>query len=221
MVIPACRFHFYMLTNHVEAQILGFLNVVCQCFISGCSVESIGPPTLVERTEMENRETVQGETHDAIVVALGSEATHGEIAAHLVNHLTFAQHLDFHVIQERMVGSPTQEVLRHVHFYGLSIDGFPRCYGLPFIGNLHLIEVVFRRVGKLHVHTDRCLIEIRRSDQVLDVIFRHKFEPHGLPDTRHGSVENAMRLDDLLSMRDIAAVGRVPNTDYHVVLFPL
>ena len=132
MVVPTCRLHFDVLPNHIETQVLGFLDVVGQCLVGRCGVEAIRPPALVERTEMEDGKAIERETHDTAFVALRAEASHGKIAVHLIDHFTLTQHLDFHVIQERMVGRPAQEFLRHVHLDRLPVDGLSRRYGLAF-----------------------------------------------------------------------------------------
>ena len=170
---------------------------------------------------MKNREAVQSEAHYAALVALRAETAHGEITVYLVNHFSFAQHLDFHVIKERMVGCPAEKLFRHVDLHRLPVDGLAHSDSFALKRHLNLVQIVLGRVGEIHIHAHRCLVEIGCGDEILDVIFRHIFKPNRLPNARHGSVENSSWLCNLLSMRDVTVIGRVPNADNEVVLFPL
>ena len=53
MIIPACRFHFHVLTDHIEAPVFCFLDVEQQCFICRSRIKSVRPPSLVQRAELE------------------------------------------------------------------------------------------------------------------------------------------------------------------------
>ncbi len=221
MVVPTRRLHLYMFANHVEAQILRFLDIIGQSLIGRCGIEPIRPPTLVEWTKMEDGQAIQSEAHNAAVISLRAETTHCKITGDFINHFSSAQHLDFHIIQERMVRRPSQKVLRHVDLNGLSIDGFGRSDRLTFKGHLNLVEIILGRIGEIHLHANRSLVIIGCSDYVPDIVLWHILQPYRLPDTRHSSVENAARLEHLLAMRNITVVGRVPNTNNHRVLFAL
>ena len=69
MIIPTCRFHLYVLTNHIETPVLGLFDIIQQCFVCWSCIQTIGPPTLVKRTILEIIFVVQLHTHNAVCIS--------------------------------------------------------------------------------------------------------------------------------------------------------
>ena len=67
MSVPACRFYFDVLTYYVVAEVLRLLQVINQCFVCRCGIQTVRPPPLVERTELEIVFVVQLQASDAIL----------------------------------------------------------------------------------------------------------------------------------------------------------
>ena len=59
MVEPARRLDLDVLADHVESEFPGLFDVELQRLVGRCGVESVRPPALVERSEMEERLAVQ------------------------------------------------------------------------------------------------------------------------------------------------------------------
>ena len=56
-------------------------------------------------------------------------------------------------------------------------------------------------------------IDIRRDTEMIDMYFMNRFQPDCLPDARHGSIPDSIRVFGLFTYGLIAVVGRIPNTD--------
>ena len=84
MRIPTCRFHFQVLAYHVESKFLGLFDIVAQGFVRRCGIQTVGPPALVERTEMEDVFVVQLQAHVPFLVSSCGEFPHGGVAFHFV-----------------------------------------------------------------------------------------------------------------------------------------
>ena len=106
ILIPQIGFHFHVFANHVEAPLLGFVNVINHCLVSGCGVYSVGPVTLVKGTHLEERLVVKH--HDempAFASALRNFA-HGCIAAHGIHRFAARHNLYVKTVKVRVVGAP-------------------------------------------------------------------------------------------------------------------
>ena len=53
MCVPTCRFHLDMLANHIETEIFRLLYIIQQSLVCGSCIQSVGPPTLVQRSKLE------------------------------------------------------------------------------------------------------------------------------------------------------------------------
>ena len=87
MEVPSCRLYLDMLAYHIEAQFFSLDDVVSQCFVCRGCVESVRPPALVERAELEQRFSVQ--CHSLVVVRVSDHGNfpHCRIAFHPVQNL--------------------------------------------------------------------------------------------------------------------------------------
>src|SRR5690606_29906433 len=68
VVIEPRGFDLHVLAKHIEAELLRHFNVVSECFIGRRRVETIGPPTLIEWAEHEDRLAIEMEAVDAFSV---------------------------------------------------------------------------------------------------------------------------------------------------------
>ena len=71
MVEPARRLDLDVLADHVETEILGFLDIVPKSLVRRSRVQSVRPPALVQRAELEERLTV--ESHQSRVLVLDEQ----------------------------------------------------------------------------------------------------------------------------------------------------
>ncbi len=59
MIIPSCSLNFYMLTDHVEAEIFHGLDIIDQRFIRWRSVKSVRPVSLIQKPFLEVRPAIE------------------------------------------------------------------------------------------------------------------------------------------------------------------
>ena len=64
--IPSGRFYFDMLANHIKAEVFRLPDVINQSFIGRCGIKTIGPPSLIQRTKLEQRFIIQLQTNYSI-----------------------------------------------------------------------------------------------------------------------------------------------------------
>ena len=57
-----------MFSYHIETQFFGFFNIKSKGFIGRCCIEAVGPPPLVQRSELEDRFAIQGQADDAVLL---------------------------------------------------------------------------------------------------------------------------------------------------------
>ena len=136
-----------MLADHVEAPFLGLDNVIAESFICWCRIESVRPPALVERTEMEKLLAVKGHSLAIAFILAYRDFTHCRISFNRVNDLAFTGNAYFDAIEIWAVRRPCFH-LRHLHD-GISVHYISRCN--------HLSSRMFRTVSdtsfyKLHLH---------------------------------------------------------------------
>ena len=99
MVVPTTRLYLDVLTYHVEAHLLGDLDIVEQCFVGGGGVDAIGPEALVERTYVEEGLVV--EEHAGVVAILGErDLAHTEVTLDGINGLAIGHKLNIEVVEE-------------------------------------------------------------------------------------------------------------------------
>ena len=88
-----------MLTDHIESEILGLLDVILQCFVGRSGVKSVRPPTLVKRSELEESLTVQTHKFCVAVLLENSNLTHGGVGSDPVDNLSVPEDLDVQTIE--------------------------------------------------------------------------------------------------------------------------
>ena len=86
--------------------------------------------------------------------------------------------------------------------------------GLAAVGEhcLHYAAVVVGTATQGELHTAVADIGSRRD--MGDMVLRHRFQPHGLPDAADGGVPNRVRREGLLADRLVALVGGVVDTHH-------
>jgi hypothetical protein len=85
VMIPAGGLDLDLFARHVETEFLHGFDVGAEGFVGRCGVEAVGPPALVERTELEVRTIVQQDAGAAVFVLAERDLAHGEVAIDLVD----------------------------------------------------------------------------------------------------------------------------------------
>ena len=198
MSVPACRFYFDVLTYHVVAEVFRLLQVINQCFICRCSIQTVRPPSLVERTELEIVFVVQLQASDAILTFADRIFTHSRITLYLVYCFSVFIQSHFHVVEERRVRRPQFSISRHCQFNRYSVQRCTFGYKVLAIEYFYFYFVCRGRISG-NFYLNRIIVNIRSRFQISDVLCCYRFQPHCLPDTCNRSVPNAMRICYLLS----------------------
>src|SRR5262249_6356362 len=105
-VIPAGRLDLDVLAGHVEAELLGDLDIVAQSGVGRSSVQAIGPPTLIERAELEKRQIIEKQAVETVLATVHGDLAHAEIAGDLIDGLAIALELDLEIVKEGRIGGP-------------------------------------------------------------------------------------------------------------------
>ena len=95
-----------MLAYHIEAPFLRLDYVVAQGFVSRRSVESVRPPSLVERAEVEELLAVEGHPLAVFPVLAYGDFAHCGVAVHAVDDLAVAADADTYSVEIRTVRRP-------------------------------------------------------------------------------------------------------------------
>ena len=98
ITIPQFWLYLHVLAYHIEAPLLGLIEVVNHCFVTWSGIESIGPPTLVERSEVKYIGIVKLNAHYAVGVALGAHLAHCHIALYAIHLFAVNAQRYLHII---------------------------------------------------------------------------------------------------------------------------
>ena len=203
VVIPAVALDLDVLAQHVEAHILGQLDVVDERVVARRGVEPVRPVALIEQPVVKIRLAVEKQAAHAVLVRLDAALAHGKVA---VDRVAAERHAEG--VERRLLRRPGAEgAHRHVRrnarrecvAAALKVD---RALPLALDGDLHLMRV-----------------KQRRHAQGADVILRHALEPDRLPDAALRRVPDAVRVQRLLAARELGLVGRVAHAHEDRVLF--
>ena len=215
VVVPARRFHLDVLADQVEAQVLQRLDVRAPCLVGRSRVEPVGPPPLIEGAELEQRPVIEGEPRHAGAVPGHRDLAHPEVARDRV----FPRRGEAHTqaIQEGMARAPQLRV----------VDG-ERKWPPDQAGPLGNPPVAVergdadagcrRRTGGVHPDRHRAGVHVGSHVERRDVVARHRFEPHRLPDAGDRGVPDALGLGDLFAARLLPVVGRVPDAHHELLV---
>lgn len=168
--IPTGRLHFDVLADHIETEILRLLNVIQQGLVRRSRVQAVGPPTLVERTELEQCFIVQLQTHNPVRIPAGGILTHGRIAVHLVHNLASILQSHLQGIKERRIRTPQLGVLRHGYLYGFSVDTLAGSHRLFAVIHIHFHKVRGSSRIQLSLYRQQVAVDVRRNAEVLDML---------------------------------------------------
>ena len=212
VVVPAGRFDLHMLADHVVAQLLGLHDVIAQRLVRGGSVEPVGPPSLVEGSELEEGPVVEHQPRDVVAVAARRELAHGRVARHAVHDAAVVAQRNLQVVEEGALGTPELR-FGNGKFHGGAGQRLGRGDGLAAVIEHDLDAVARGRFREGHLDCEALVVEVGRGLHAEDVALRHGFEPDGLPDAAHGRVPDAARIVRLLAARLESLFGGVPDTD--------
>ena len=103
IVIPPCRFKLDMLADHIESHLLGLDDVKQKSLVRRCSIKSVWPPSLIERSELEQRLVVEGHPLVCVrsLVLHYRNLAHCSISVHAVNGLSITFDPDLDTIKIR------------------------------------------------------------------------------------------------------------------------
>ena len=101
VIIPSLRLQLYMLSEHVEAQLLHGDDIEYKRFIAGGGVQAVRPVTLIQHACLKIRTVVQKNPPQPLPVCLHIAFSHGKIAFHPV---LFCLHRQ--MIEERILRRP-------------------------------------------------------------------------------------------------------------------
>lgn len=211
-----------MLAKHVEAQVFQHLQIVLHRLTIGRRVETIWPVALIKSSELEDELSVKQWTLDAVDFTSADRAESSVTANDIVSE-THADVIEFGRVRcpqlwavsiegECSVGSTT--VAGNFAAVGVCDLDLNICCG-SVVGSvdsgvdlvLSVDDFVFSRHGKVLTRS----IGPSRQLQLGDMIGRCRLNPHALPDTAAGSVENVRGVESLLADRNniVVAVSRV------------
>ena len=212
-VVPALGLDLDVLARHVEAELLRDVDIRSQGFVGRRGVEPVGPPPLVERSDLEQRRVVEAHPRDAVGILAERRLAHAEVRRYLVHRAARSHERDAQVVEERRVGRPE---LRAGHAHRERPVRLAR-------RARHLARSVQRDRGHGRVRRvraasagrdlDRAGVDVRYQRQRVDGRVSDRLDPHRLPDPRDRRVPDAAGPIDLLAARLRAGVRRVPHGD--------
>ena len=183
-----------MLTNHIKAPFFGLHDIKLKRFICRSGIESIRPPTLIQRAELEQSFIIERHTltHLAvIIISADGYLTHSCIAFHFVGPLSLITQGNTQSIKIRMVGRPSIDCWQCNHC--LSIFHLCRSYYLcrrsfgivafSTFKHFYLYLIPCTDIRGSYIHCKSLLINIGNSIIRADMIGGYGFHPNSLPNT--------------------------------------
>ena len=215
--VPQLGFHFHVLAYHVKSPFFGLIEVIDKGFVARGCIQAVGPPSLVERTEIKQVGIVELHAHYAVGVALGAHLAHCHIALHLIHLFATRLQCHLHIVEEWAVGRPQLGIGGHCHHYGASVDALAFCHHLGAVEHAHLGHCALLASCGFHSEVDGVIIDVGCCLHALHMCSRHGFQPYSLPDACHLRIPYPLRIAHLLAAWLIAAVGAVVHAHiYHI-----
>ncbi len=219
--VPGSRFDLYVLTDHVKAPILCFVNIVDQCFMRWSCIEAVRPPALIERAELEQILVVELQAHYTAVVTTCRELSHCGIASDFIYRLAILIERDIEIIKVRRRRRPERYIGRHLNLNGISVDAATRSDSLAVFLNYDLSHHTVSGSSIVKHIDSKCIgVDIRQCAQSGNMCGRYRLHPYGLPYTCYRSIPDAMRFGHLLATWLSTTVGRIPYP-YTEFILPL
>ena len=106
VIIPAVGLDLDVLADHVEAEILGLLNIKLESLIGRGGVKPVGPPSLVEGAKLEDSIAVQTHKKGVAVLPVGGDFPHRSVSCHPVDYLSGTKYLNIKSINIRRLRRP-------------------------------------------------------------------------------------------------------------------
>ena len=195
VIVPAVALDLDVLAQHVEAHVLGQLDVIDERVVARRGVEPVRPVALIEQAVVKIRLAIEKQAAHAVRIRLDAALAHGKVAVDRVVPERHAEGVERRVLRRPGAKRLHRHVRRHARgereALALEVD-----HALTFAldGDLHLMRVKQRR----HV-------------QGADVVLRHALEPDRLPDAALRRVPDAVRVQRLLAARELGLVRRVAH----------
>ena len=206
-VIPTGGLDLEVLAHAVKTMLLHRFDVPAQCLVGRRGVDAVRPESLVQRADLEDELAVEHRAGDALLVLAQRDLAHAKVAAHRIDDLVAGLQRHAQIIQMRRVGRPELGIRnRELEFLaGRAADLGDR----------------FAAFARHHFHfavafdgqTQTASIHIRHHFQGCDVGFRHRLEPHGLPDAGGRRIHDWAGTQGLFATRLAAGIGRIEHLD--------
>lgn len=172
MVIPAQRFNFDVLAQHIESHFLHGSDIAYHRRIRRRSIQSIRPIALIQHTGMEIRLAVQEQARSARFILLHAEFAHAEIAFHAV-----LAHAHFAIIKVWMLRRPW---FKPFHADSDRYARRPMLHHVPDADNAG--QRAFRILW-VRAYFHGTFVKKRGNAQGRNILRRHAFAPNGLPNS--------------------------------------
>ena len=226
VVEPSGWLNLDMLAYHIEAQFLGLFDVESHCLGSRSGIESVRPPALVQRAELEEDFVVESQSLHSRLVSFFGNLAHCGITLHAVYDLAVAKKGNLEPVKIWAVHAPEFRLRNSVYHFSVC-----RCLSLgngKYATAWLLGIVAYFRTEYLNRYLVACGSTFAyccnryfaRGNVSAHIVvgnitrLRHIFHPYGLPYSRHRSVPYSVRIAHLLAARDGPGrvVGRVENS---------
>ena len=234
VVVETARLDFHVFAQHVEAHLLRHDQVVFERFVCRGGVKTVRPPSLIERTVLEDEFAVDHHAGDSVRGLAERRGTHTEVAFHGVDRALIDGEAVFHRVEERGFGRPVFDVLhfaRHAEFAVFD----HRAAGVERDAGFRIDDVGFHENGRFRIGDLRGTLNdhvsvIARNEFAVDdfrgvtcavqklTLFRDWFHPDGGPHTGDRRVPDAVGVGDLLAAGLPVIAGRVENDDFDLLL---
>ena len=195
VIVPAVALDLDVLAQHVEAHVLGQLDVIDERVVARRGVEPVRPVALIEQAVVKIRLAVEKQAAHAVLVCLDAALAHGKVAVDRVVPERHAEGVERRVLRrpgaERLHRHVRRHTRREREALSLQID---HALAGALNGDLHLMRV-----------------EQRRHAQGMDIVLRHALEPDRLPDAALRRVPDAVRVQRLLAARELGLIRRVAH----------
>ena len=211
-IIPAVRFNLDVLAGHVESKLPGHFDVVTERLIRRRGVNAVGPKTLIQRSELEERLVIQQEAKRAFVVLGSRDFAHPEIGGDLVHSLAALHHRELKIVEVRRLWRPEFRIGNR------NLKRLPRAASGP----AHLFVTVQRDCldGEVFCiccdtggHLERAGINIRNEFKLLKSSLGDRLQPRRLPNAGGRRVPDAAWFVDLFAAWLRAGVRWIPDGD--------
>ena len=214
-----------MLADHIESEILRFLNIEFQGFVRRRGVKTVRPPALVQWSELKEILPVQRHQFYAVPGFSDGDFPHSRIAFHAIEGHLAAQDADVQAVQIRRIRA------QQLHVGDGEGHRDTRGGIRPGDDPYELVRLVLRRVadpavqqrdpdniafpgsGHRNGHVDHTIVNVGNRVIIFHAGSGNGFHPHALPNARDSCIPNSTGVRNLFSARlEVIVRGIRPST---------